>query len=172
MNDIEAFKHELIKNACYRMDESLRMIEIALSKIEEEAIWKRPNENSNSIGNQLLHLCGNIAQYAIASLGEEKDVRNRPAEFEAKGGYSKEQLLAKLKQIVETAKSMMEGASNIQLIQVRSVQGYSFSGIGIIIHVVEHFSYHTGQISFWVKQITNKQLGFYDGVDLNTRNND
>jgi len=55
---------------------------------------------------------------------------------------------------------------------VRSVQGFSFSGVGVIIHAVEHYSYHTGQIAFWVKQLKEKDLGFYNGTDLNIKNND
>jgi len=50
------------------------------------------------------------------------------------------------------------------------VQGYYHSGIGIIIHVTEHYSYHTGQIIFWVKLLKNKDLGFYAGIDLNVKN--
>ena len=57
-----------------------------------------------------------------------------------------------------------------QLVKMRSVQGFSFSGVGIILHAVEHYSYHTGQIAFWVKQLKNKDLGFYDGIDLNKKN--
>jgi uncharacterized damage-inducible protein DinB len=40
----------------------------------------------------------------------------------------------------------------------------------VVLHVVEHFSYHTGQIAFWVKQLTDHQLGFYANVDLNQQN--
>ena len=52
-----------------------------------------------------------------------------------------------------------------------SVQGFQLSGIGIVVHVVEHYSYHTGQISFWTKQLKNKDLRFYAGLDLNVQNN-
>ena len=57
-----------------------------------------------------------------------------------------------------------------RLISKKQVQGFEFSGIGNIVHLVEHLSYHTGQIAFWVKQLKNEQLGFYDGHDLNTKN--
>lgn len=39
-----------------------------LDQLSEEQIWLRPNEASNSIGNMLLHLCGNIRQYIIFGL--------------------------------------------------------------------------------------------------------
>ena len=53
---------------------------------------------------------------------------------------------------------------------MRSVQGFNFSGIGILVHVVEHLSYHTGQIAFYTKQLKNEQLGFYGDIDLNVKN--
>jgi hypothetical protein len=36
--------------------------------------------------------------------------------------------------------------------------------------VCEHYSYHTGQIAFWVKLLKSKDLGFYAGINLNAKN--
>jgi len=36
----------------------------------------------------------------------------------------------------------------------------------ILIHVIEHFSYHVGQIAYLGKLITDRDLGFYEGMDL------
>ena len=40
------------------------------------------------------------------------------------------------------------------------------TGLTILIHVTEHFSYHTGQIAYITKLLSDKSLGFYDGVSL------
>lgn len=160
---------EFKENAIYRMDESTRMIAIALSKIDEDSVWKKPNSNTNSIGNLILHLCGNITQYIIASLGEKKDARNRDAEFDTKEGYSKVELLKMLNKAVEEAKSIIEDASEKVLTTMRNVQGFNLSGVGVVMHAVEHYSYHTGQITLWVKILKNQDLGFYDDFDLNIR---
>ena len=162
---------EIKTAALYRMDESSRMIAISLKDLSDAEIWERPNAISNSIGNQLLHLCGNITQYAISSLGETVDTRDRNAEFAALNGLSKAQLLAKLESTVSKAKEVIQECSTDNLIKLRKVQGFDLTGIGIIVHVVEHYSYHTGQIAFWVKQLKNKPLGFYEGIDLNEKNN-
>jgi uncharacterized damage-inducible protein DinB len=53
---------------------------------------------------------------------------------------------------------------------MRKVQGFNLTGIGAVLHAVEHFSYHVGQVAFWVKQLTNSDLGFYDQQDLNQLN--
>ena len=154
------------------MDESLRMISVSLDKVSEEQLWQKPNASLNSIGNLVLHLCGNMTQYGIASLNEIEDKRQRDLEFSTHGGFTKLELLEQLKSTVHEVKNAFQSVSFERLTQVKQVQGFEFSGIGNIIHVVEHFSYHTGQIAFWVKLLKNEQLGFYDGHDLNTKNLD
>ncbi len=163
---IQEFKEQ----ALYRLDESTRMLKKALTVVADDNIWKRPNDQSNAIGNLILHLCGNITQYAIASLGEQEDNRERDEEFTAKEGFSKEELLGKLNAVVTQAKGTISNASDKQMLRKRAVQGFTFSGIGIVLHVVEHYSYHTGQIAFWVKLLKAKDLGFYEGLDLNIKN--
>ena len=163
-------KDEFISNALYRLDESTRMIEKSLDHLTEEDIWKRPNMSSNSVGNQILHLCGNIGQYIISSLGETPDIREREKEFSASSGAAKEELLSMLNAVVHKAKETIASCSKESLELVREVQGFSLSGVGIVLHAVEHYSYHTGQIAFWTKLLKDEDLGFYKGVDLNVKN--
>jgi uncharacterized damage-inducible protein DinB len=160
---------EFCEQACYRLDESTRMLRKAFGELAEEDIWKRPNTASNSVGNLVLHLCGNIRQYAISALGGAEDVRERDAEFAAQDGYTKAALLDLLTDTVAEAKAAIEQADTENLLRVRSVQGFRLSGMGIILHVVEHYSYHTGQIAFWTKIRKAKDLGFYAGLDLNAK---
>jgi len=41
------------------------------------------------------------------------------------------------------------------------IQNYEVSVLEAILHVVEHFSGHTGQIIFATKMLTGADLGFY-----------
>ncbi len=166
----ELFKEEFVQNALYRMDESTRMNTISLEQLSEDEVWKRPNASLSSVGNLILHLCGNITQYVIASLGETEDIRQRDQEFSTESGYTKAELLQKLTETVERAKRTINDANQQQFVRKREVQGFYFSGIGVVVHAVEHYSYHTGQIAFWVKQLKNKDLGFYEDVDLTIKN--
>lgn len=161
---------ELVNNALYRMDESTRMIKKSLEEISDDEVWQKPNASLNSIANLMLHLCGNISQYIISSLGETEDKRNRDTEFNTTGGLTKAAVLKKLEDTVNTAKRVIFDTTPEQFIKVRQVQGYSLSGVGIVLHAVEHYSYHTGQIAFWVKQLKNRDLGFYEDMDLNVKN--
>lgn len=168
MNDIilEEFK----KNALFRLDESLRMICIALGKIENDVLWKLPVENGITLGNQLLHSCGNMTQYIISSLGEQGDLRERDLEFVVDESKTLDDLIEKLKATVAASKETIENATQEQYIKIRMVQGFELSGVGVVLHAIEHFSYHTGQIAFWIKQLTREDLGFYNGKELNTNN--
>jgi uncharacterized damage-inducible protein DinB len=166
----EEFIKEFVDQSIHRISENTTKITTCLDELEEADVWKRPNEHSNSVGNILLHLCGNIRQYAISSLGNVEDIRERDKEFSAGGGYSKSELLKKLITTVEEAKNNIQNISGNELRRKRQVQGFYYSGIGIIVHVTEHYSYHTGQIIFWTKLLKNKDLGLYAGVNLNVRN--
>ena len=161
---------EFKKNAIYRIGENVRMIRIALSKIEEKEIWKRQNQALNPLGNQLLHICGNMTQYVLSGLGRERDNRERDIEFSTEDGYTSDDLLQQLLGTTQRASAVINEASEADLLLVYKVQGFEFSGIGLVLHAVEHFSYHTGQIAIQVKLAIDKPLGFYDGLDLTTLN--
>ncbi len=163
------FSPELKHHAILRMEENTPRIEKCLNELTEAEVWQRPNASSNSMGNLILHLCGNITQYIISSLGGKPDLRLRDEEFAAQGGYTKQELVDKLKATVDAAIEVIKNASDEELLRVRPVQAYKFSGIGNVIHAVEHYSYHTGQIAFWTKLLKDKDLGFYAGVDLNKK---
>ena len=56
----------------------------ALAALPADKVWWRPNEESNSVGNLLLHLTGNIRQWIVAGVGGTAVTRNRAAEFAAR----------------------------------------------------------------------------------------
>ncbi len=145
---IELISREFIEQSIFRIDESTKRIEKCFQEVDDAEIWLSPNENSNSIGNLVLHLCGNIRQYIISALGKNEDVRERDREFSAKKGYTKTELLNKLSVTINEAIEIIKKCREKDLAKIYSVQGFSLSGVGIIIHVTEHYSYHTGQMLF------------------------
>lgn len=166
----QSFTSEFIQQAILRFEENTPKIEKCLSELTEDDLWRRPNASSNSVGNLLLHLCGNITQYVLSGLGDVEDKRERAKEFTSMGGLQKAELFDKLKTVVGAAVEIMRSLNDNDMLTIRSVQGYELSAVGIIIHVVEHYSYHTGQIIFWTKLLKDKDLRFYAGVDLNKKN--
>ncbi|WP_297762403.1 DinB family protein [uncultured Muriicola sp.] len=161
---------DIVENAIFRMEESLRMISKSTALLSTEELWKKPNRASNSVGNIIIHLKGNITQYILAGLGGQEDRRQRDLEFSVTHSYSAKELNHMLQELMEEVKTVLYGLKDKELIKSHSVQGFKLSGQGIVLHVVEHLSYHTGQIAFWTKILKNKDLGFYEGFDLNTKN--
>ncbi len=161
---------DFINAAIHYIDENTKKLKDCLDELEEAEVWKRPNEHSNSVGNLLLHLSGNIRQWVISSLGNIEDSRQRETEFAATSGYTKSELKEKLFSTIEEAKGIIKNLTLPEILKKRKVQAYYCSGINIILHITEHYSYHTGQIIFWTKLLKNKDLGFYAGVDLNVKN--
>ena len=161
---------EFTQQSIYYLSLNPPRIEKCLRQLSEDQVWKTPNANTNSIGNLILHLCGNITQYAHASLGNEKDARNRDLEFSTEGGFSKKELLENITAVTEKAVQVIKIISEDELLRNRKVQGFDYSGISIIIHITEHFSYHVGQIAFFTKLLCDKDLGFYEDFDLNILN--
>lgn len=162
---------EFINQSILRLNENTPRIEKCLELLTEKEVWQRPNSRSNSIGNLIVHLCGNITQYIISSLGESEDNRKRDEEFSIDGKFTKAQLLQLLSETVSKAIKVLKHITSKQLVKIHSVQGFELSGVGIIIHVVEHYSYHTGQISFFTKLLKDQDLGYYADLDLDIKNN-
>jgi len=157
---------EFINQSVHRIELNLPRIEKCLNELNEDEIWQRPNESSNSIGNLILHICGNSTQYIISSLGKKPDNRKRDEEFSARGGLAKKELLEIISSTVKQAVKVIRKTNDEELVRIRKVQNYSISGIACIVHVTEHISYHTGQIVFWTKLMKNKDMSFYAGVKL------
>jgi len=137
-----------------------------LDLLTEEQIWWRPNPESNSIGNLLLHLNGNVQQWMVAPLGGPTTVRNRPAEFAEHGPIPisdlKERLAGTLN-LVETILSDVKAEAIEKTYDIQNERGVT--GFEAIYHVVEHFSMHYGQILYITKHLTSQNLGFYRYLD-------
>ena len=157
---------EFIEQSNYFLSLNLPRIKKCLNQLSEDEVWKKPNANTNSIGNLILHLCGNITQYIHSSLGKENDIRERDFEFARSGGFTKKELLEKIESVTHKAIQIISATSEEELMHKRMVQGFEYTGVGIIIHVTEHYSYHVGQIAFWTKFLKDKDLGFYEDFDF------
>jgi uncharacterized damage-inducible protein DinB len=136
-------------------------IQHCLGLLTPEQIWWRGSDESNSVGNLVLHLSGNVRQWIISSLGGAPDSRQRDTEFAARGGVDADMLGRVLKETVDEAIPIIAGITADKLTATVVVQGYNKSVVEIVYHVVEHFSLHTGQIMYVTKLLRKVDLGFY-----------
>ena len=160
----------LIQELKYRMlDESFSKIKACLNQLDEAEVWMRPNESVNSVGNMMLHLCGNVRQYIVSGAGGQKDIRERQKEFDERGTFTKVELIKKMEATLKEVEKTLDSLNPEQLIEIRSVQCYEMSVLSMIVHATEHFSYHTGQIIFFTKMIKDIDMKFYGDLNLDAK---
>jgi len=155
----EAFIHRAIN---FLATEYLPKIERCLERLTDEQIWWRANEESNSIGNLILHLCGNARQWIVCGVGSAPDARNRDAEFEQRDVISRTELLALLRTTLSDVQTTLQSVDPSTLLEFRKIQGNDVDILEAVFHVTEHFSMHTGQIILLTKLLTGTGLDFYD----------
>lgn len=136
-------------------------IEDCLGRLTDEQIWRRGAEAENAVGNLVLHLSGNVRQWIVSAIGGAADIRRRDDEFAARGDWNAGTLAGTLKTTVEEAAGVLETLSPERVTGRIRVQNFDLSILEAVYHVVEHFSYHTGQIIFATKLFTGSDLGYY-----------
>jgi|SRR6266481_508832 len=132
-----------------------------VASLTDEQLWWRPNDQSNSAGNLLLHLNGNVRQWLITSFTRVDDARDRPAEFGERAMISTSALLDKLGATLQEASAVLERLTEADLAAQYEIQGYQVNGLHAVYHVVEHFGMHYGQIVYITKMLRGQDLGFY-----------
>jgi uncharacterized damage-inducible protein DinB len=137
-------------------------IERCLEQLTDEQIWWRANEESNSIGNLVLHLCGNARQWIVGGLGFEPDKRRRDAEFARRDLLPRAELQQLLRATIADVETVLRRLDPTTLLEKRTIQGSEVDVLQAIFHVTEHFSMHTGQIIMLTKMLTQRDLRFYD----------
>jgi hypothetical protein len=137
--------------------------------LSDEQVWWRPNDASNSIGNLILHLNGNVSQWLVASFDCLEDARNRPAEFGERQHIPTAALLEKLGSTMGQASDVLARLTETDLRASLHIQGYTVSGLHAVYQVVEHFGMHYGQILYITKSIRGDDLGFYRELDKTGR---
>jgi uncharacterized damage-inducible protein DinB len=133
-----------------------------LAVLPPDAVWRRSDERSNSIGNLLLHLSGNVRQWIVSSVGGAPDARHRSAEFEAREGSGAEVLFGALRATIDDADAVIGSLTPPRLLERRTIQGREVTVLEAVYHVVEHFALHTGQIVLLTKLHAPGRIQFYE----------
>jgi Protein of unknown function (DUF1572) len=132
-----------------------------VESLTDEQLWWRPNEASNSIGNLVLHLDGNVRQWLVVPFQRLEDNRDRSAEFSQRTMVPNLELLARLGTTMNEAANVLSRLSEADFQAQLEIQGYQVRGLDAVYQVVEHFGLHYGQIVYITKMIQGQDLGFY-----------
>ena len=133
-----------------------------LDVLPADALWHRSHEDSNSVGNLLLHLSGNVRQWIVSSVGGATDARHRADEFAAREGADANALFTILRSTLDEADGVIASLTAARLLERRLVQGRDVSVLDAVYHVVEHFALHTGQIILITKRHAPGRVRFYE----------
>jgi uncharacterized damage-inducible protein DinB len=141
-------------------------IRAAVEAMPADRLWWRPNEQSNSIGNLLLHLSGNVRQWIVSGVGGQPDVRKRNMEFAARGGAMAAGMLDGLDATLREVDDVLRALLPSELLERRLIQGRDTTVFEAVYHVVEHFAGHTGQI-IWIAKMASAPgaVKFYEDGD-------
>ena len=143
------------------MGDYLPKLRKIVEMISEEDLWWRPNEASNSIGNLLLHMSGNLRQWIVSGVGGAPDSRDRPAEFSAKGGRSLVELMETVEATAAAVDRALADLPETSLTDRITVQSFNVTRLHAIYHSIEHFGYHLGQIAYIAKLRKGEDLSIF-----------
>lgn len=142
-------------------------LRLAIEAMPAAALWARANESSNSAGNLLMHLAGNVRQWIVAGVGGVDTAgRDRDGEFAARDGADAPRLLAALDAVLDDADAVLARLTAADLAERRAIQGRELTVLEAVYHVVEHFSLHLGQLILLAKQHAPAgTVRFYDDAN-------
>jgi hypothetical protein len=137
-----------------KLEQMEQMIQDRLPRFTPQQIWHKGKNEENSVGNLILHLCGNVRYYIGHGLGGRPNVRNRDAEFSAAGH---EDLAGLLRTTIAEATPILGALPASRLTEPLPADLVVPAGIStvleLIYQIVGHFQQHTGQILFAAKQL-------------------
>jgi uncharacterized damage-inducible protein DinB len=158
-HSMTAFAGHVIK------DVYLPQIIQCLEDLSRAQIWWRPNEASNSVGNLVLHLEGNVRQWIVSGLGGQPDKRQRDLEFSRRRSMPRRELAAGLEKTVGEACRVLRKLSAEDLMRLHSIQNFRVTGLEAAFHVAEHFSHHAGQVILLTKMLKGNDLKLWQLPD-------
>ena len=136
-----------------------------LEALNDQQIWWRPNEDANAVGNLVLHCAGSTRHYIGHVVGGTDFVRNRDAEFAARGPRPRAELRARLDAAVAEADRVLGAFDPAALLETTTRTPKPSTYLQVIGLQLTHYAAHTGQIAYATKLL---QAGALDDLWRNT----
>jgi uncharacterized damage-inducible protein DinB len=153
--------NEFIKESLASLDTQLLIIETAINRLSEEDIWKKFKEEMNSVGNLCLHLAGSEYAFISSIIGGMPLIRKRSNEFTDYAIMNGKELVENLKNVRYQSKEVIEKMDYSDLAReiylpassstVTPEPSKTQSCLSVVLYVIEHYSFHTGQIVYITK---------------------
>ena len=122
---------------------------------DDASLWAVPPGIANSAGTLMLHLAGNLQHYLGAKLGGTGYVRDRNAEFAARG-VSREELARQIDASVAAVGAAFAriGDGVLAADFPEPIKGITFNTGDWLVHLAVHLGYHVGQIDYHRRLVT------------------
>ena len=125
-------------------------VERCLEVLTEDDLWWRPHEQSNAVGNLVLHVAGSNRHFLEHVIGGAPSVRDREAEFAARGGRTKGDVLQIWSDAARRVDAVLRTLTPDRLVQPTSDRNRPVADI--LLHVTHHNALHIGQI-VWITKL-------------------
>jgi hypothetical protein len=126
---------------------------LCIDQLDDTQVWYRPNPQSNAVGNLVLHLVGNLKQWILGGISDLPDTRNRPAEFSAPSGQTREQLRSLLKETVEECCRVIDKMPVSRVTERKRIQGEDVTIAAALVMAISHLGLHVGQMQYIGKML-------------------
>jgi len=139
--------------ALYRRD--LPKLAQQLDAFDDQQLWAVLPGVTNSAGNLLLHLNGNLREFIGRQIGGVAYQRDRPREFAARD-VPRAELAGELASLPAVITGVLESLTESWWDEVfpEQVGGASVSNRQFVVHLYGHFNYHLGQIDYVRRVLT------------------
>jgi len=128
-------------------------VRTCLDKLSDDEIWSRPNEESNSVGNLVLHLSGSLDHFLNRAFGGLDFQRDRNAEFAERRRIPKDELRKRLDAMVANAEKTFAKLTPERLGDPSPEPRMSRIVVEDLVGVAVHIAAHAGQIVWITKMI-------------------
>ena len=128
-----------------------------LDALDDAHLWQVLPGVTNSAGNLLLHLNGNLREFIGRQLGGVPYVRDRPREFAAKD-VSRTAMQAELVELGSLVPGVIGRMSEGRWSETfpENVLGEPLTNRQFVTHLYGHLNYHLGQIDYLRRVLTGE----------------
>jgi uncharacterized damage-inducible protein DinB len=131
-------------------------VRACLDVLTDDQVWWRPNQQSNAVGNLVLHLCGSTRFFVGRGVGRTGYHRDRPAEFAARGPMPRAELLRVLDETVAETARIIDALAPDRLAEVTELwdrERRPYTVAALLLRTSHHWAVHAGQIVYATKAL-------------------
>ena len=155
-NDLSKFAVEALRVRLTKVMPA--QIRACVEQLDDEQLWWRPNEQSNSVANLVLHLRGAVLHFLCRGVGGFPYERDRVAEFNTAGSIRKAQLLDMFDEMVAQATLTFAALDGSRLTEPSTEPAYYSTIFEDLFGVAIHMAAHVGQIVYVTKMLKENSI--------------